>query len=87
MHAPYRAEIDAGETSFAERHVGPNPRDIDAMLATVGAKSLDALIADVIPASIRRRGPLALAPALSERVALTRMREIAGKNDVFTSLI
>ncbi|MFZ1895801.1 MAG: aminomethyl-transferring glycine dehydrogenase subunit GcvPA, partial [Rhodoplanes sp.] len=87
MHAPYRAEIDAGETSFAERHVGPNPRDIDAMLATVGAKSLDALIADVIPASIRRRGPLALAPALSERAALTRMREIAGKNDVFTSLI
>ena len=87
MHAPYRAEIDAGETSFAERHVGPNPRDIDAMLATVGAKSLDALIADVIPASIRRRGPLALAPALSERAALTRMREIAGKNEVFTSLI
>ena len=87
MHAPYRAEVDAGETSFAERHIGPNPRDIDAMLATVGAKSLDALIAEVIPASIRRRGPLALAPALSERAALDRMREIAGKNEVFTSLI
>jgi glycine cleavage system pyridoxal-binding protein P len=87
MHAPYRPEVDAGETSFAERHVGPNPRDIDAMLATVGAKSLDALIAEVIPASIRRRGPLALAPALSERAALDRMREIAGKNEVFTSLI
>jgi glycine dehydrogenase len=87
MHAPYRAEVEAGETSFAERHVGPNPRDIDAMLATVGAKSLDALIAEVIPASIRRRGPLALAPALSERAALDRMREIADKNEVFTSLI
>jgi glycine dehydrogenase len=87
MHAPYRAEVEAGEMSFAERHVGPNPRDIDAMLATVGAKSLDALIAEVIPASIRRRGPLALAPALSERAALDRMREIAGKNEVFTSLI
>jgi glycine dehydrogenase len=87
MHAPYRAEVEAGETSFAERHIGPNPRDIDAMLATVGAKSLDALIAEVIPASIRRRGPLALAPTLSERAALDRMREIAGKNEVFTSLI
>jgi glycine cleavage system P protein (glycine dehydrogenase) len=87
MHAPYRAEVEAGETSFAERHIGPNPRDIDAMLATVGAKSLNALIAEVIPASIRRRGPLALAPALSERAALDRMREIAGKNEVFTSLI
>ena len=87
MHAPYRAEADAGETTFVQRHVGPNARDIEAMLATVDARSLDALIGEVIPAPIRRGGPLALAPALSERAALARMREIAGKNEVFTSLI
>jgi glycine dehydrogenase len=87
MHAPHRAEADPVETPFVQRHVGPNARDIEAMLAKVGARSLDALIAEVVPASIRRRGPLALAPALSERAALARIREVAGKNEVFTSLI
>ncbi|MBL8585261.1 MAG: glycine dehydrogenase (aminomethyl-transferring), partial [Bradyrhizobiaceae bacterium] len=87
MHAPYRAEVDAGETTFVARHVGPSPRDIDAMLAAVGAKSLDALIAEVIPAAIRRQEPLSLPPALSERTALQRMRAIADKNEAFTSLI
>ncbi|MFO1099811.1 MAG: aminomethyl-transferring glycine dehydrogenase [Xanthobacteraceae bacterium] len=87
MHAPYRAEVDAGETTFVARHVGPSPRDIDAMLAAVGAKSLDALIAEVIPAAIRRQEPLSLPPALPERTALQRMRAIADKNEAFTSLI
>ncbi len=87
MHAPYRAEVEAGETTFVARHIGPSQRDIDAMLAAVGAKSLDALIAEVIPAAIRRREPLSLPPALSERTALQRMRAIADKNEAFTSLI
>ncbi len=87
MHAPHRGQTDAGEASFIQRHVGPSPADTEMMLAAVGAKSLDALIAEVIPASIRHREPLALAPAMSEQAALSRMRAIAGKNEVFTSLI
>ncbi len=30
MHAPYRAEVDAGETTFVARHVGPS------LLLTIG---------------------------------------------------
>ncbi len=87
MHAPHRGQTDAGEASFTQRHVGPSAADIEVMLEAVGARSLDALIAEVIPASIRRREPLALAPAMSEQAALARMRALAGKNEVFTSLI
>ena len=38
---------------FARRHIGPRPDDLDAMLATVGAASLDELIAAAVPAAIR----------------------------------
>ncbi|MBN8968751.1 MAG: aminomethyl-transferring glycine dehydrogenase [Rhizobiales bacterium] len=74
-------------TDFARRHIGPSPRDIAAMLETVGAKSIDALIGETLPASIRQAKPLDLGPALSETEALAHMRELAAQNSVFTSLI
>jgi glycine cleavage system pyridoxal-binding protein P len=36
-------------TNFARRHIGPSPRDIDAMLDAVGAKSLAALMSETLP--------------------------------------
>ena len=45
--------------------------DIAAMLESVGAKSLDALMAETLPSSIRQRAPLDLGPALRETEALT----------------
>ncbi|MEO5953301.1 MAG: glycine dehydrogenase (aminomethyl-transferring), partial [Chloroflexia bacterium] len=74
-------------TTFERRHIGPSPNDIEAMLATVRAGSLDALISETVPGSIRQASPLAFGPALSETAAIARMREIASKNQVFTSLI
>ena len=73
-------------TTFNRRHIGPSPEDVQAMLATVGAASLDDLIAQTVPASIRQNQPLTGA-ALSETEALVRLREIAGQNEVYTSLI
>jgi glycine dehydrogenase len=57
------------------------------MLKVIGAGSVDELIAQTIPASIRQTQPLYYGKALSETEALTRLREIADKNQVFTSLI
>src|SRR6202795_2858623 len=74
-------------TSFARRHIGPSPRDISAMLETVGAKSLGALMAETLPSSIRQKAPLDLGTALSETEALAHMGELAARNQVFTSLI
>lgn len=71
---------------FADRHIGPKSADIDKMLATVGAASLDDLMAETVPASILDT-TLELPPALSEPETVDRLRELAEKNTVLTSLI
>ncbi len=73
---------------FAARHIGPSPQEISDMLATVGADSLDALMAETLPASIRQHDPLvSMGPAMSEPDALARLRALADRNQVYTSLI
>src|SRR6202023_3479843 len=52
-----------------------------------GSTSLSALMAETLPSSIRQIAPLDLGCALSETEALAHMRELASKNQVFTSLI
>src|ERR1700681_2282410 len=83
----HRKPIDEPATSFARRHIGPSPRDISAMLETVGASSLKALMAETLPAPIRQKALLDLGNPLSETEALVHMRDLASKNQVFTSLI
>ena len=69
------------------RHIGPSPAEMSDMLRSVGATSLDALIDSIVPEGIRLRTPLAWGEALSEQAVLNRLREIAGKNRLMTSLI
>ena len=76
---------DAG--SFIQRHVGPTPDEVQSMLGTLGYPTLDALIDATIPESIRFRRLLNLPPAESEYDALTRLKTIAAKNEVFTSYL
>jgi glycine dehydrogenase len=73
--------------TFARRHIGPSPRDIQAMLDTLGARSLNALMAETLPSSIRQKAPLDLGTPLSETEALAHMRDLASQNQIFTSLI
>src|SRR6478609_4677084 len=74
-------------TSFVRRHIGPSARDVTAMLEAVGANSVDALMAQTLPASIRQAAPLDLGKPLSETEAIAHMGELAAQNQVFTSLI
>ncbi len=73
--------------TFAPRHIGPRGDDVAAMLEEVGAASLDALIDEAIPASIRLKEPLDLPAAESESEYLSRLKTIAKKNKVFRSFI
>jgi glycine dehydrogenase len=73
--------------TFAPRHIGPRGADREAMLKAVGASSLDALIDEVVPASIRLAGPLSLPPAESESTYLARLDSLARKNRVCRSYI
>ncbi|MFT3689522.1 aminomethyl-transferring glycine dehydrogenase [Paenirhodobacter sp.] len=68
------------------RHIGPSPTEMAAMLTVVGAPTLDALIDETVPASIRQGTPLTWAP-LSEHDLLAKLRGVAAKNRVMTSLI
>ena len=61
-----RKPANEAATTFVRRHIGPSPRDVAAMLETVGAKSLDALMNETLPPPIRQKAPLDLGPALSE---------------------
>ena len=69
------------------RHIGPSPAEMEQMLRAVGAPSLDALIDGIVPDDIRVKTPLAWGDALSEQGVLERLRRIAAKNRVMTSLI
>jgi len=69
------------------RHIGPSPRELADMLEVVGAKSLDALIDETIPASIRQEGKLDIGRAMTERDVLHHMEGVIGQNKVLTSLI
>src|SRR6266481_1380969 len=82
-----RKSTDEPAASFVRRHIGPSPRDVAAMLEVVGAKSLEALMAETLPKAIRQKAPLDLGRALSETEALAHMGDLASQNQVFTSLI
>ena len=72
---------------FATRHIGPTPRDVDAMLEVIGVPTLEDLLDRTVPASIRDDEPLALDPALTEREAVETLRAMADRNRPLVSMI
>jgi glycine dehydrogenase len=63
-----------GADDFVRRHIGPDAAQIEAMLEAVAARSLDDLIDQAAPTTIRTERPLDLPPPLSERDALESLR-------------
>lgn len=72
---------------FVRRHIGPTAADLAAMLAAVGADSLDRLMDETLPAAIRAQHPLALGEGISEYELLGRLRALAGQNRLARSFI
>src|SRR5579859_2568063 len=81
------AANDALPGEFASRHIGPSSLDVTAMLDMIGLPSVDALIGEALPDSIRFPGMLQVGTALSESDALAHLESLAAKNQVATSLI
>jgi len=69
------------------RHIGPSPQEMQKMLGLLGCDTLEALIDDTLPKSIRQNQPLDFGKAKSERELLHHMRLTASKNKVLSSLI
>src|SRR5262245_49704166 len=72
---------------FQSRHIGPDASDVSSMLKVVGAPSLEALIDEAVPASIRLKQPLDLPAGMSEYEFLRDLRHIAARNQLFKSYI
>lgn len=73
--------------SFEKRHIGPSESEIQAMLAAIGARSLDDLIDQTIPSGIRLKKELDLPVAQSEAEFLESFKKKSQKNKVFNSFI
>ncbi len=72
---------------FAARHIGPRGEETKAMLAALGVPSLETLITQAVPNSIRLGRPLELPPAASESEALAELGAAMRQNRVLKSFI
>ncbi len=72
---------------FSARHIGPRAADQRAMLAALGVPSVETLISQAVPASIRLGRSLDLPEAASEADALAELSAIMGGNTVLKSFI
>jgi glycine dehydrogenase len=73
--------------TFVSRHIGPSDSEIQRMLATLGLRSLDELVDQTVPATIRLKAPLKLDPPRSEFETLGELRGYAAENRVLRSMI
>ena len=73
--------------AFIPRHIGPSAADQAAMLAVVGASSLEVLMQEVVPANIHMTRELDLPGPRAEADVLAEMKTLAGANKVFRNFI
>ncbi len=72
---------------FTGRHIGPNAEDTSKMLQTIGVGSMEELIGNTVPKSIRMNHRLNLPEAVSEAEYLYELKETSLKNKVYKTYI
>ncbi|MBQ6571155.1 MAG: aminomethyl-transferring glycine dehydrogenase [Alistipes sp.] len=73
---------------FMNRHIGvTNSEDLGQMLKVIGVESVEELISQVIPASIRLKKPLALPEGMSEYEFTAHVASLAARNRQLRSFI
>lgn len=72
---------------FTHRHIGPDAAQQQTMLESLGLNSLDELIEQAVPASIRLDDALAMPEGVTENQALAELQGLARRNKLNRSLI
>ena len=72
---------------FTDRHIGPSIQGSRAMLAALGIPSLETLISQAVPKSIRLERPLNIPEAVNEAEALSELAAKMGQNKTHKSFI
>jgi len=75
------------QSEFLARHLGPHEQEVIEMLKIIGVRSIDELIDQTIPESIRKKQQVQMEPAKTEFEMLKELREIAKKNVVLQSYL
>ncbi|WP_420637958.1 aminomethyl-transferring glycine dehydrogenase [Candidatus Poriferisocius sp.] len=86
-HAPGDLATLENPEEFRARHIGPGAADTAAMLAALGYDSLSHLVDAAVPPNIRDHDPLGLPPGTTETATTEKLRALADRNTVLTSLI
>jgi glycine dehydrogenase len=73
--------------AFVSRHIGPRARDEREMLKSLGVTSVETLISQAVPKSIRLDRPLDLPAAAGEAEALGELSAIMSGNRVLKSFL
>ena len=73
--------------NFIERHNGPRKNEQVKMLEKIGVSSLDELINQTIPETIRLKKPLNLPDGINEYEYISHLKELASKNKIFKTYI
>jgi glycine dehydrogenase len=73
--------------NFLKRHLGPCEQDVEKMLGVIGVKSLNQLIDETIPSSIRLPEDLDLPEGMTEFEYLNHIKELGKKNKLFKTYI
>lgn len=72
---------------FERRHIGPSPSETQEMLKVLKVKSLDELIEQTVPNTIRLQKPLNLPPVQSEFEYMQDLKKAASMNRVMRNYI
>src|SRR4026207_1463806 len=72
---------------FVSRHIGPDEADVAHMLRVLEVGSLDELIDQTVPASIRMSEPLESVAGWTEPALLQELEAIAEKNAIWKSFL
>ena len=90
MRKPSLLPTSTPQQSFLHRHLGPDAVEQQQMLRTLNLDSMEALLAEAIPASIRlpqHHVAHSLPPAVSEQQALAELEALMGRNRISRSLM
>lgn len=72
---------------FAERHIGPNEDEKQAMLEYIGMENMEEMVSKAVPENIRLKREMNLEQPYGEYELIERLYDMARKNKVYRSYI
>lgn len=75
------------QQEFIHRHIGPSHSECQQMLQTLGTRSLDSLMRQIVPADITLATPPEVGTPCSEQAALAELKQLASLNKCYKTYI